>query len=102
MILKKALETDDIDGITRAMTRLDTHYESILSVTSDTGIKYNRIETKKQIMAEAKLSFTQRRSEIEDVDMVAGILNLQAIQTAYNAALNSTAKVMGLSLVNYI
>ena len=99
---KKALETDDIDGITRAMTRLDTHYESILSVTSDTGIKYNRIETKKQIMAEAKLSFTQRRSEIEDADMVAGILNLQAIQTAYNAALNSTAKVMGLSLVNYI
>ncbi|OQY02647.1 MAG: flagellar hook-associated protein 3 [Desulfobacteraceae bacterium 4572_130] len=100
--LKKALETDDIDGITRAMTRLDTHYESILSDTSDTGIKYNRIETKKQIMAEAKLSFTQRRSEIEDADIVAGILNLEAIKTAYNAALNSTAKIMNLSLVNYI
>ena len=42
------------------------------------------------------------RSTIEDADMIEAIMNLQSIETTYQAALSSTAKIMKLSLVDYL
>ena len=100
--LKRYLSKDDVDGISRTMTRLDTHYNSITSVLSDVGIKYNRLEVRKQVSAESKLTITERKSTIEDADIVESIMNLKAIQTAYEASLNSTAKLMNMSLVDFL
>ena len=100
--LKEYLSKDDVDGISRTMTRLDTHYNSITSVLSDIGIKYNRLEVRKQVSAETKLTITERKSMIEDADVVESIMDLKAIQTAYEASLNSTSKVINLSLVDYL
>jgi len=100
--LKRYLEKDDVDGISRTMTRLDTHYDSITSVLSDIGIKYNRLEVRKQVSAESKLSITERKSMIEDADIVESIMNLKSIQTAYDASLNSTARIINLSLVDFL
>lgn len=100
--LKGYLEKDDVDGISRSLTRLDTHYNSMTSVLSDIGIKYNRLEIRKQVSAETKLSITERKSMIEDADVVESIMDLKAIQTAYEASLNSTSKIINLSLVDYL
>lgn len=100
--LKDYLAKDDEDGISRTMTRLDTHYNSITSVLSDIGIKSNRLDIRKQVSAETKLTITERKSMIEDADVVESIMNLQSIQTAYEASLNSTSKIINLSLVDYL
>ncbi len=100
--LKEYLSKDDVDGISRTMTRLDTHYNSITSVLSDVGMKYNRLEIRKQVSIETKLSITERKSMIEDADIVESIMDLKAIQTAYEASLNSTSKILDLSLVNFL
>ncbi len=100
--LRDYLSKDDVDGISRTMTRLDTHYNSITSVLSDIGIKYNRLEIRKQVSTESKLTITERKSMIEDVDVVESIMNLQAIQMAYQASLSSTSKIINLSLVDYL
>ncbi|MCD4720740.1 MAG: flagellar hook-associated protein FlgL [Desulfobacula sp.] len=100
--LKEYLSKDDVDGISRTMTRLDTHYNSITSILSDVGIKYNRLEVRKQVSAETKLTMTERKSMIEDADIVESIMNLKAIQTAYEASLNSTAKLINMSLVDFL
>ncbi len=100
--LKDYLATNDIDGINRTLTRIDTHYNSITSVLSDIGIKYNRLETRKQVSAESKLAITERKSMIEDADIVEAIMNLKSIQTAYEASLNSTSKLLNISLVDFL
>lgn len=100
--LKDYLATNDIDGINRTLTRLDTHYNSITSVLSDVGIKYNRLETRKQVSTESKLAITERKSMIEDADIVEAIMNLQSIQVAYEASLNSTSKLLNISLVDFL
>ncbi|MBU1340934.1 MAG: flagellar hook-associated protein FlgL [Proteobacteria bacterium] len=100
--LKESLSKDDVDGISRAMTRLDTHYNSITSVLSDVGIKYNRLEIRKQVSAETKLTITERKSMIEDADIVESVMDLKSIQTAYEASLNSTAKIINMSLVDFL
>lgn len=100
--LKDYLAKDDVDGISRTMTRLDTHYNSITSTLSDIGIKYNRIEVRQQVSAETRLTLSERKSMIEDADIVESVMDLQAIQTAYEASLNSTSKIINLSLVDYL
>ncbi len=100
--LKGFLETNDMDGLQRTITRLDTHYNSITSVISDLGVKANRIDVSKQVNAESKLTITERKSMIEDADIVESIMKLQALQTAYQASLSTTSKIMSTSLVDFL
>ena len=100
--LKDYLASDDVDGIQRTLTRLDNHYNSITSTLSDTGIKYNRLEVSQQVILESTNSLTERKSMIEDADYIEATMNLTAIQTAYEASLNSTAKIINVSLVDFM
>ncbi|MCP3941180.1 MAG: flagellar hook-associated protein 3 [Desulfobacteraceae bacterium] len=96
------LEDNDADGIGRTIERLATHFESFTSETADIGITYNRLLTRQRITAANDLSLTERKSTIEDVDIIEAVMNLQSLQTAYQASLSSSAKIMNLSLVDYL
>ena len=100
--LKQYLATDDVDGLQRTLTRLDNHYNSITSTLADTGIKYNRLTVSQTVILESTSSLTERKSMIEDADYIEATMNLKAIQTAYEASLNSTAKIINVSLVDYL
>lgn len=96
------LKNDDVDGIQRTIGRLDSSYSHMTSVIADTGMKYSRLETRKVITSEMNLNLEERRSSIEDADIVEAIMNLQSIQSAYDAALGSTSKIMKTSLMDYL
>ncbi|MBF0379279.1 MAG: flagellar hook-associated protein FlgL [Desulfamplus sp.] len=96
------LQNDDVDGIERTIGRLEKSYEYMTSTIADTGMKYNRLETRKVITSEMNLNLNERRSSIEDADIVEAIMNFTSIQSAYEAALDSTAKIMKTSLMDYI
>ncbi|MFZ5571701.1 MAG: flagellar hook-associated protein FlgL [Thermodesulfobacteriota bacterium] len=100
--LKGYLEANDVSGIERSLTRLHTHYNHIESFIADTGVKANRIEVKQKINIDLNLSLTERRSNIEDADYIKALMDLQKNQLAYQAALSSSAKVMKLSLVDFL
>jgi flagellar hook-associated protein 3 FlgL len=86
--LKDALEGNDVDGIRAAMTSLD--------------IDHDRVETNERIFQDVTLSNTQRLSEIEDADMAAAIIDLESREVVYKAALASSARIMQLSLVDFL
>jgi flagellar hook-associated protein 3 FlgL len=96
------LESNDTDGIERTLGRLETHFDQMTSRIADTGIRYNRLEVRNQITTEVSLSLEARRSTIEDADIIESIMNLQSIENAYQASLSSTAKLMNISLVDYL
>ena len=48
------------------------------------------------------MSYTDRKSQIEDADIAEAIIQLKSRELAYNAALNSAANVMSKSLVDYL
>jgi flagellar hook-associated protein 3 FlgL len=102
MDLKNYLLADDVDGITRSISRLDTDYEYIKSTIADTGIKYNRLTIKESIMSDIDLSLTERRSNLEEADIIEAIMELKSQQFAYQAALQSTAQILQLSLMDYL
>jgi flagellar hook-associated protein 3 len=100
--LNQYLAENDTDGLERSLGRLDAQFNSMTSKIVDVGIRYNRLDVRNQITAEVNLSLIERKSTIEDVDIIEATLNLQTIQTTYEAALSSTAKIMKLSLVDYL
>ena len=100
--LKQYLSNNDRDGIERTLGRLETNYDNMTSTIVDTGMKFNRLEVRESIIANVSFALTERRSTLEDADMIKSIMDLKNIETAYQAALSSTAEVLGLSLVDYL
>ncbi|MCK5098721.1 MAG: hypothetical protein KAR45_11500, partial [Desulfobacteraceae bacterium] len=100
--LKDYLRNNDRDGIERTIGRLETNYDIMTSRIVDAGMKYSRLEIRETLTIEVGLSLTERRSTIEDADIVESIMKLKNIETAYQAALSSTAKVMNISLMDYM
>ena len=100
--LKDALEGNDVEGIRAAMTNLDIDLDRITTKISDIGSKVLRMETNEQIFQEVTISNTQRLSEIEEADMAAAIIDLESREVVYQAALASSARIMQLSLVDFL
>jgi len=100
--LKAALQSNDVGGIQDAMDKLDTHFDDISSKISDVGSKMNRMEIRDKIFQDLNFSNTERLSKIEDADIAEAVMNVKAAELTYQAALASSAKVMRLTLVDYL
>jgi flagellar hook-associated protein 3 len=100
--LKSYLQSNDWDGIQRTLTRLDTHFNHMVTSVSEIGSKGTRLDMKENIIADLNLSYETNRSKLEDADILEAISDLNAKELAYQAALASSARVMQLSLVDYL
>jgi len=100
--LKNSLETNDVGGIQDAMSDLDGHFDDISAKISDVGSKMNRMDVKEKIFEDIIFANTERLSKIEDADMAGAIMELKAREFAYQAALSSSAKLMALTLMDYM
>jgi flagellar hook-associated protein 3 FlgL len=100
--LKDALEGDNVSGIQAAMDKLDDHLDQISNKISDIGSKMIRMEIKEKIFQDLNLTNTDRLAKIEDADMAEAIIDLKSKELTYEAALASSARVMGLSLLDYL
>lgn len=100
--LVSALQNNEIGGIQDAIDNFDDRINDISVKISDIGSKMLRMEIKENIYQDLDISNTERLSNIEDADIASAIMNLSAIQFAYQAALASSSKTMTLSLVNYM
>jgi flagellar hook-associated protein 3 len=102
MDLKQYLNADDTSGINRSLSRLSTQYDNMNNAVSQIGYKGVSLDLKTNVIEDLKLSYNSQKSNIEDADMVAAISALASKQNAYQAALSSTAKIMKLSLIDYM
>ena len=100
--LKGYLQTNDVAGISKSITKLDDHFDHISSTISDMGSKMLRMEIKKTILQEMDITNTDRLSKIEDADITDAIMDLKMREVAYQAALAAAVRVLNLSLVDYL
>jgi flagellar hook-associated protein 3 FlgL len=100
--LAAALQGNDIGGIQNALTNLENNSDHIGSKIADLGSKMLRMEMKENILSEIEISNTERMSKLEDADIAEAILVLKAKETAYQAALAASSRVLKVSLVDYM
>lgn len=84
------------------ITKLDTNVATVTTALADVGARYNRVEHMRDTAGDRLLVLRSQLTEIEDIDLPHTIMEMQLQQTAYQAALASTAKVIQPSLIDFL
>jgi flagellar hook-associated protein 3 FlgL len=96
------LQNDDTVALNADLTRLDKATGSVQNALAEVGARYNRVESMQNAAISKLVTLTDQLSATEDIDLPKTIMELQLQQTAYQAALGSTAKVIQPSLLDFL
>jgi flagellar hook-associated protein 3 FlgL len=100
--LKSSLEANDAAGAGAALEKLRTYETHSTSVMASLGASLDRVGMKENVYSYLKDEITQQISDRGDTDLVEAANLLQSKQTAYQAALLSSTKIMSMSLMDYL
>ncbi len=81
---------------------IDSAFSTVQRALGDVGARTQRLENTRDTVESHRLDLVSRISENEDVDLPETIMNLQAQQVGYQAALSSTARVLQTSLLDFL
>ena len=98
------LKPDQVQAsaLQKSIADLETLMSELTNQISDFGARANRIEVQNNIYMNLTVATAENLSELEDTDLMKAIMEIKAKEVAYQAALNSAAKTMQLSLVNFL
>ncbi|MGV8982688.1 flagellar hook-associated protein FlgL [Clostridium sp.] len=91
----KALANGDLKGVQDVMT-------NVLKLRSEVGAKQNRMESAESRNTDQNLNMTEILSATEDIDITETAMQYATMQTIYMAALQTSAKVLQPSLLDYL
>jgi flagellar hook-associated protein 3 FlgL len=97
-----SLRSNDAAGIQDAIGDLQGQLDSINSSIAENGARSMRLNLRESIIEDLDLSYTERKSTLEDADLAEAVVDLKTKELAYQAALASSSRVMQMSLVNYL
>ena len=100
--LRDALRAGDSTAIGSAQQQLIVAEDVLVDSLSEQGAIQMRIEVAKTQQASRATNLEQLVSSEADVDLATTIVKLNQTQVAYQAALQSSANIMKLSLLDYI
>ena len=100
--IEDSLRAGDISGLEAQLTPLENGADQVRSGRSFLGNNAARVETGMTQMEDTKIDLKQILSRYEDADVVETLTQLTQQETAFQAALNVTAKVSQLSILNYL
>jgi flagellar hook-associated protein 3 FlgL len=100
--ISDSLRGNDTEALGTEMAKLDTTADKMKTTLADVGARYNRVSQMQQTATDRILTLKTQRSDVEDVDLPETIMEMQLQETAYQAALAATAKVIQPSLMDFL
>ncbi|MEO7600302.1 MAG: flagellin [Opitutus sp.] len=100
--LRDALTSTDVAAVRAAQPALLDGENVIIAAMADSGGIQTRIEAAQSQQLDRTMGLEKLVSNESSVDLPTTIVKLNQAQTAYQAALSSAAKVMNLSLLDYV
>jgi flagellar hook-associated protein 3 FlgL len=100
--LRDSLASGDLDAVRATQPDLLDSENVIIAAMADAGGMQTRIEAAQAQQLDRTMNLEKLVSTESSVDLPTTIVKLNQAQTAYQAALSSAAKVMNLSLLDYI
>lgn len=98
----QSLVQDNQPGISNALDDIDNVFKAVLSSQSKNGSRMNRLQTTLERNESQFTQVTSLQSELEDAEMAETMTKFMLTQNVYNAALQTTAKIIQPSLVNFL
>jgi flagellar hook-associated protein 3 FlgL len=96
------LEANDQTAISDQLDLLDQSLAQVTNERTDVGARLNRLDSTESHWDSFKINVQKMLSDTEDLDLVQAATELTAQQTAYQAALSSSAKIIQPSLLDYL
>lgn len=96
------LETNNQEGVQRALENLNLSQKQVLNATADIGGRENRVQVAEELVGNLKLNEESRLSSVEDADVAELMTKITQQQIVYEAVLRSTSTIMNMNLMKYI
>lgn len=100
--LAEPVGDDAIAGINAALAKLDEAFGNVQNHIGEIGARLNQLDLTRSSIAAVEVGLLQFKSSLEEVDFEEAATELVSRQTALQAAMVATSKVMGLSLADYL
>lgn len=100
--LEAALEANEEEGIRNAIGALDQCFHQVQNLIGDLGARMNQVDLALHNLQALKLNLEALRSDLQDADIAEAITKLVNRQTAYQAAMMATARMMESTLTHYL
>lgn len=100
--LSAALRAGDTSAIQAGIAQTQVAMDRMTTALADVGTRAARIDRAVDVVEGVRLRTTTTLSSIENVDLPRAIVDLQLQETAYQAALAATARVMQPSLLDFL
>ena len=100
--LRQAMTAGDQAAMTRLTENLQADYDRVVRIHGTTGAAIQEIETRQDRLSEQNLATQKVLSELEDTDFNEAISRFQLLQTSLQASLQTTGKILDLSLMDFL
>jgi flagellar hook-associated protein 3 FlgL len=100
--LGNAMDTDDLASMGSAMGALDRAFGAVQGMVGEVGARQNQVDTVRAGLDALHAALAEQKSGLSEVEMEEAITEMMQRQTAYQAAMLASSKVMGMSLTDYL
>ena len=100
--LLTGLQTDDVALIEAQIDRLQGAQAQVQQVRAESGAQYQQLEMTANQMARFKLNVEDLLEREENANLEEAIINLQSQEMAYEIALNTSARIIQPTLMNFL
>lgn len=100
--LREALESSDQGSITEAAEGLKEDLARITRVRGETGARVQELESRQERLGDQNIATKALLSNLEDTDFTDAITRFQTLQTALQASMQTTSRVLNLSLMDFL
>ena len=100
--LREALERNDTNAISASFSNLDQSLDTVLQARSEYGALIRTMDTLETSHSADEVNETAQLSDVEDSDFVKDASDVAALQLALEATLNTSARVLQPSLLDFL
>ena len=100
--LSQALGSNNVAGITTALTRINAATSNVQTLIGTQGARANELDIARTNLDSLEETLKSFRSDLRDTEVDQALAELVGKQTLYQAAMGATSKILSLSLANYI
>jgi flagellar hook-associated protein 3 FlgL len=100
--LRDALQSNDQAGITAAAEGLKEDYDRVVRMRGETGARVQEVESRQNRLEDQNIATKALLSSLQDTDFTDAITRFQTLQTALQATLQSSSKILNLSLMDFL
>ena len=100
--LRDAIAANDGPAIDVAIAQIDAAADTLLNAIARGGSQQRKLELTRSNLEAARVNLQSYISQAEDVDLTDAILRFNAQELGLRAALESSTRIMNISILNFI